>query len=519
MLPLVRERFEAELEGLCPEGRLVLAVSGGGDSVALMFLVHELGREAVVAHLDHGLRPESAEDAAFVRRLAERLGFPAVIERVDVARIAREKRENLEAIAREVRYAFLARVAKAHGARCILTAHTADDQAETVLFQLFTGTARALGVRKERGAVKRPLLFARRRELRAYLEARGVPWREDSTNLDLARDRAYLRHEVLPRVEARFPGAVPALSRFAEARQAEEDWLEAEAAGLLRSDPRFPVANYRTLPLLKAPPPLRARALKRVLEGARVRPEARALAALEEALRGGKAALPGGVLARGYAGALFLIPPEEAPAPVPDGLSPCAYRKDLPMVGGGRLGEFFRARGVPPELRRRWPIGCREGRVAWIRGLYPEPLEDRWMRRALALARAAARKGEVPVGAVLARGEEVLAEAKNEVRARGDPTAHAELLALKSAFEKGLSRLSGATLYVSLEPCPMCFGALVEAGLGRLVYATENEKMGAFTVHRLRPPFPVVPGRFGEQSARLLSGFFARLRSEGCRSG
>ncbi len=518
MLTPVEERFKAELKRLCPEGTLVLAISGGGDSVALAVLVHRLGRKAVLAHLDHGLRPESGEDAAFVRALAERLGFPAVIERVEVARIAREKGENLEAVARELRYAFLARVARRFGARCILTAHTADDQAETVLFQLFTGTARALGIRKFRGPVKRPLLFARRAELRAYLEARGFSWREDRTNLDLARDRAYLRHEVLPRVEARFPGAVAALGRFAEARQAEEDWLEAEAKALLLSDPRFFVPNYRALPLLKAPAPLRERALRQILETAGIRPEARYLNLLEEALAGGKAMLPGGVLARGYQGALFLIPKEAPSFSPPGGLTPCAYRKDLRLNAGGRLDEFFRARGVPPELRRRWPLACANEGAAWIQGLFPESPEDRWMRRALLLAKAAAREGEVPIGAVLVKASAVLAEAHNRVEALGDPTAHAELLALKDALARGLDP-RGATLFVSLEPCPMCYGALLEAGIGALYYAAENEKMGALSVHRLKPPFPVVPGRFATASAKLLSGFFARLRSEGCRSG
>lgn len=518
MLTPVEARFKEELERLCPEGPLVLAVSGGGDSVALAVLTRRAGREAVVAHLDHGLRPESGEDAAFVRELARRLSFPAVIERVDVARVAREKGENLEAVARELRYAFLARVARRFGARCILTAHTADDQAETVLFQLFTGTARAPGVRRSRGAVKRPLLFARRAELRAYLEAQGFPWREDRTNLDLAKDRAYLRHEILPRVEARFPKAVAALGRFAEARQAEEDWLEAEARALLFSDPRIFVPNYRTLPLLKAPAPLRERALRQILEAAGVRPETRHLRALETALAGGKATLPGGLLARGYQGALFLIS-EKAPSfSPPKGLVPCSYRKDLKLKTGGRLDEFFRARGVPPELRKLWPIACEGERVAWIKDLYPEPPEDRFMRRALSLAKRAARRGEVPIGAVLAKDGEVLAEAHNQVEERGDPTAHAEILAIRSALSKGFDP-RGAALFVSLEPCPMCYGALLEAGIGTLYYGAENEKMGAFSVHRLKPAFSVVPGRFGAQSAKLLSGFFARLRSEGCRSG
>jgi tRNA(Ile)-lysidine synthetase-like protein len=133
--------------------------------------VKEAGRQAVVAHLDHGLRPESPLDQAFVRALAERLGFPFFTERVEVARIAQARGENLEAVAREVRYAFLHRVAREVGARAILTAHTLDDQAETVLLQLLQGTARATGIREREGIVVRPLLAHTREELRALEEA------------------------------------------------------------------------------------------------------------------------------------------------------------------------------------------------------------------------------------------------------------------------------------------------------------------------------------------------------------
>ena len=512
MLAEVEERFKEELERLCPRGKLVLAVSGGGDSVALMHLVKAAGREAVVAHLDHGLRETSAADAEFVKKLAEELGFPVRIERVDVAEVARKRGENLEAAAREVRYGFLSRVAREVGAECILTAHTANDQAETVLHQLFSGTARSLGVRKRRGRVVRPLLWARREELRRYLAEKGIPWREDETNLDTRRSRAYLRHRVLPLVEAHYPGAVPALSRFAAARQEEEAWLEEEASRLLLKDPRFFVPAYRALPLKKAPAPLRKRALRQALAAAGVRPEAEALEELEAVLfTGKKASLKGGVLAREYQGALFLLPPLKRP-------EGCRYRKDLRLKGGKRLAEFFRERGVPPELRPYWPLECEGDEVVRVEGLFPEPEEDRHLRRTLFLAKRAAKRGEVPIGAVLVKEGEVVAEAHNRVEETGDPTAHAELLALKEAIAKGVDP-RGAEVYVSLEPCPMCYGALAEAGVARLYYAAENEKMGAFTVHRLKPPFSLIPGRFSAQSAKILSGFFARLRSEGCRSG
>ena len=276
-VPAFRER----LLRLAPKDPLVLAVSGGGDSVALALLVKEAGRQAVVAHLDHGLRPESPLDQAFVRALAERLGFPFFTERVEVARIAQARGENLEAVAREVRYAFLHRVAREVGARAILTAHTLDDQAETVLLQLLQGTARATGIREREGIVVRPLLAHTREELRAYLRARGEAWREDPTNQDPALDRNFLRLFVFPLLEERFPAAKRALARFAEARAEEEGVLERQAEARLLPDPRFFVPAVRAPPLLVSPPALRRRALRRLLEKLGLRPEARLVLLLE----------------------------------------------------------------------------------------------------------------------------------------------------------------------------------------------------------------------------------------------
>ncbi|MDX2007831.1 MAG: tRNA lysidine(34) synthetase TilS, partial [Meiothermus sp.] len=174
---------------LVPEGPLVAGVSGGSDSVALLLLLTSTPKRVIVAHVDHGLRPESEADAQWVRALAERLGYAFETERFQVAQIAEEKGGNLEAVAREIRYSFFARVAKKHRAGAILTAHTQDDQAETVLLQQVQGTGRALGMRPKRGKVVRPLLETSRPVLRAYLEAKGQDWLEDLSNADTSLDR------------------------------------------------------------------------------------------------------------------------------------------------------------------------------------------------------------------------------------------------------------------------------------------------------------------------------------------
>src|SRR5919107_439855 len=155
----------------------------------------------------------------------------------------------------------------------------------------------------------------------------------------------------------------------------------------------------------------------------------------------------------------------------------------------------------------------------------PNPTDLRLMRRALLAAGSAAERGEVPVGAVVARGEEVLAVATNEREAKNDPTAHAELLAIREAASAlGIWRLTGCTLYSTLEPCPMCAGAAHAAQISRLVYATPSPKSGyAGTLHdipsdsRLNHTFPVTRGVLEAEAANLLREFFTEKRHKAKR--
>lgn len=142
------------------------------------------------------------------------------------------------------------------------------------------------------------------------------------------------------------------------------------------------------------------------------------------------------------------------------------------------------------------------------------------MSRALDAAREAAGRGEIPVGAVVARGEEVISVAANEREASNDPTAHAEVLALRRAAEAlGSWRLTGCTLYATLEPCPMCAGAAHSARISRLVYAAPDPKAGAAGTlydlpsdHRLNHTFPVTAGVLESESSELLRSFFRGRR-------
>lgn len=152
----------------------------------------------------------------------------------------------------------------------------------------------------------------------------------------------------------------------------------------------------------------------------------------------------------------------------------------------------------------------------------PEPLDHSMMLLALEAARHAASRGEVPVGAVVARDGEVLSTASNERETSADPTAHAELLAIRrAAANLGSWRLTGCTLYATLEPCPMCAGAAHAARISRLVFAAPDPKAGfAGTLYnlpadtRLNHTFPTEEGPMAEESAQLLREFFKTRRKK-----
>jgi len=152
--------------------------------------------------------------------------------------------------------------------------------------------------------------------------------------------------------------------------------------------------------------------------------------------------------------------------------------------------------------------------------LAPSERELGFMRRALAAAEEAAGRGEVPVGAVVVRGDQILAVAHNERETDNDPTAHAEVVALRRAAAAiGSWRLTDADLYVTMEPCPMCAGALVNARIRRLYFGCDDPKAGAvrtlYTLlddKRLNHRVEVVPGLLGAEGSALLRTFFSRLR-------
>jgi tRNA(Ile)-lysidine synthase len=224
-----------------PGDRVAVALSGGSDSVALVFALRDLaaaGGAPLVGliHVNHQLRGEEAEaDEQFCRQLAARLALPLEIERVDVAARARAARQSLEAAARDLRYACLGDAADRLGASVVATGHTLDDQAETVLLRLLRGAgSRGLGgIRPRRGRFVRPLIDRTRAELRRDLERRGEAFCEDSSNRSPAIPRNRIRHELLPVIRGIAPGGLRALARLASHAADDETFLTRAAIEML----------------------------------------------------------------------------------------------------------------------------------------------------------------------------------------------------------------------------------------------------------------------------------------------
>jgi tRNA(Ile)-lysidine synthase len=233
-----------------PGLRLAVGLSGGADSVALLRALAarspELGLVLQAAHLHHGLRGEEADgDLAFARELAASLGLPFHEARIDVSAEAMadpatgKPAESIEEAARRVRYAWFRQVLVSGDVDAVATAHTLDDQAETVLAKFLRGawTEGLSGIHPkledpEGGLILRPLLGTTRAEVEAYLHEIGQTWREDSSNRQLTYTRNRIRHELLPLLEGWNPRLREHLAQMAELARDEEAWWQAELARL-----------------------------------------------------------------------------------------------------------------------------------------------------------------------------------------------------------------------------------------------------------------------------------------------
>ena len=380
--------------GLLPAGRPVLVLlSGGGDSVCLLDVALRLEAAVSALHVNYGLRPGADEDEEFVRRLCERLGVPLRAER-----IALGEGGNLQERAREARYALADSIAEGDYA----AAHTASDQAETVLYRLAVspGSRALLGMEPRRGRLVRPLLDVTREEVRSYLRARGLDWREDPSNADRRFARARVRHDLLEALRTVGPAAERTIAETARQLREEAEVLDAavsEAIEELGGGPAVSLAALREMP-----PALRRLVLRR-LAGDRPVPES----ILELDDRGTKTMdLGGGLRAVAEYGTLRFtrareeVVPEPAELTVPGRVRFGDWEVEASLGGGGdvavsglgstatvrawrqgdrmrptglggtkTLQDLFTDRKVPRALRRTLPIVESSGEIVWVAGV------------------------------------------------------------------------------------------------------------------------------------------------------
>ncbi len=302
---------------------VIVAVSGGADSSALLLALDELIRQQrmslklVVAHLDHGLRSVSRKDAQWVKALAKDLGHDFATSRVELGKTSTRK-TNLEQAARDARYEFLLRTATRKKSRLVLTAHTIDDQAETIVLRLLRGSAAeglagtaAVRALKPRSQVKliRPLLsWAHREQTENYCRARGIEFRLDEMNDNEAFSRVKVRKQLLPLMKSFNNRIVEALSRTASLLNEDAEALATQAESLLELATQKGDKNETKTPdlyvsiLSSAPTAVRRRALREWIlrgRGDLKRLERIHLLAVEKLIedgRGGRIAeLPGGM--------------------------------------------------------------------------------------------------------------------------------------------------------------------------------------------------------------------------------
>jgi tRNA(Ile)-lysidine synthase len=432
---------EVKRQGLFHPGQRVgVAVSGGPDSVLLLHFMRDLALEwgitLAVVHFNHHLRgAESDADEGFVRDLADSIGIAYICGEADVARVAREKKRNLEATGRALRYRFFFSLVDQGRLDKVVTAHTANDQAETVLLRLLrgAGTRGLSGIYPAlEGKVARPFLDLTRAEIMREIEARKLDYRIDSTNLDSRLRRNKIRRELLPLLEKEFnPAIIPLLKNHADRARDEEAFLEQQARERSRPwrlhEGAEEKISVRALGGLA--PAIQRRVLRQMLESLRQDLRGVAYALIEGLLRfagsaqsGRSLALPGGAVARkefdwlilgsqsisdgAYAypvevpgeitvpalGVTFrfkIVEPQGVPKEynqiecgamdpqkLPQGLFLRNWRAGDQFwpLGSRRLRklkELFRQRKIPRSQRKLWPVLECGEQIVWVRGFAP----------------------------------------------------------------------------------------------------------------------------------------------------
>ena len=438
-------RYIRDRRLLLPGDRLGVAVSGGADSVALLRVLAELqgelGLVLTVAHFHHGLRAEAADaDECFVRELANQHGLSFCVGHGDVSQYAAAKRIGVEQAAHELRYSWLADLARSESLNVLATAHTMDDQAETVLLKVLRGAGtRGLGgIYPEIRATAvcprlvRPLLGVSRRDVEEYLAELNQPWRQDETNREMRFTRNRVRHELLPILERGYnPNIRRTLNQLSEWARGEQEYWDALLAEQLErrqtEEHRFDLRGWNELPVA-----VRRRLLKAWLERLGIAIDfehIQMLAELEiQNVRGIE--LAGGWRARHIGACLSLerfgsvveksLPSYRYQLPVPGkveiaelgavveaelipateaaGRGDTDSLLDAELLGkelvirnwqpGDRFWPFhsrtkeklkrlFAERKIPAESRQSWPVAIKGDEIVWVRG-FPAATDFEW---------------------------------------------------------------------------------------------------------------------------------------------
>lgn len=424
VLPYIREQ-----ELIRAGDRLALAVSGGADSVALLRLLlelqPELGIVLTVAHFNHQLRGEqSVADEAFVAELAKQCGLEFFAAHADVRQYASAAKLTIEAAGRQLRYQWFARLAKQHRLDSVATAHTSDDQAETVLLKFLrgAGTRGTAGIYPNLNSdgvrIIRPLLRVSRDQVEAYLASLGQTWREDESNLDRRFLRNRVRHDLLPLLEREYnPNFRQLLNDVAEVSRAEEEYwgkLVNEHLENRRSD-QLSLEGFAELPVA-----LQRRLLKRFAELHGLALDFEHIERLRACALGDvrKTELPGGRIAANAAGTLKFCALQHKDAeayeyvlPVPGEVHiaalalclrativPEAFARELPpgsllqreliepqvsvrnwrhgdryrparRRSGEKLKKLFAEQRIPATERATWPVALQRDEIVWVQGM------------------------------------------------------------------------------------------------------------------------------------------------------
>lgn len=435
----VLEAYIAETHLFKEGAKILIAVSGGPDSMALFALLKELqprwALQLHVLHCHHGLRPEAEEEADFVRLWAKRWETPFSLSRLAVREFKMSEKRSWQDAARDLRYRAFVKTAQEVGAEYIALGHTADDQAEEILIGLIRGAGLGglCGMPWKRGPFIRPLLGIYRSEVEAYLQGKGIPYRQDPSNRDFRYLRARVRHHLVPELKKYSPRILVQLNRTARLLQRDEAFLQEKteefADTLLRRSPEG--MEISRAELVRTPPAIASRLLQKAL--LTVRGDLRKVGTVHlEALLGlvqspkkeGRLSLPGGWTAVTDRETLFLVregrsrrelvhfqhevmgpgtvvipetgdrlifretygsPPAPFVSPDPnlarvDGEMiswPILVRSAQPgdrftpygREGSKKVARFMMDRKIPKERRRRIPLVLSQNRIVWVAGV------------------------------------------------------------------------------------------------------------------------------------------------------